>query len=156
MGNILTKNNTDQLAKWYGEGPHYIVSQTLLGGGAATSLSLPPVQSAVANKPPCCVEIVSAAYNAATGTYLLTFADSNYAVAGWSVSIDDVNGSTPRDGYLGQWANLGADNPAATTLSPTTCILTTYTASGSASDIALNTPVRIMVIFKKDNTGAAA
>ncbi len=153
--NILTKNNTDQLAKWYGDGPHYIVSQTMLGGGSSANLTNGPINAATAFVPPCGLEIVSAVHTA-TGTYTLTFSDVNFAVADWHVSIDDVNGSTPVSGYLGQWANLGAANPASTTSAVTTCVLTTYTTGSSAVDVALNTPVRIFVVFKKDNTGAAA
>jgi hypothetical protein len=153
--NILTKNNTDQLAKWYGEGPHYILAQTMLGGGAAANLSNGPINSATASVPPCAVEIVSGVHTA-TGTYTITLSDVYYAIADCRACVDDVNGSTPVLAFCGQWANLGAANPASTTSAVATFVLTTYNSSLAAVDVALNTPVRFLITFKKDLTGAAA
>jgi hypothetical protein len=144
MATAPVRNNTQRLANRYGAGPHYLLDETILGAGAAAP-TVPAIGAAV---PPCAIEIVSITRTSA-GVYTLTFADNYYAIASWSVCIDDVNGATPCAGYLGQFANLGTGTPM-------TCVLTTYNSAFAATDMALGTPIRLSIAFKKDSSGAAA
>jgi len=145
------KNNASPLAYWYGAGTFYVLEMTLLGAGTGNAPTIPAVSGTV---PPCAIEITKVT-NTATGVNTLTFADSYWAVAAWNVSVDDVNAATPVSGYLGQFANLEAAAPT-TAGAAMTCVLSTYTTGSSAVDVALNTPIRITIVFKKNSTGAAA
>lgn len=134
------------VAQFYGAGPFRILSQTIVGAGGTSN---PTISAAGAtSNPPCASEIVSAAYNSATGTYLLTFAGNHFAVAFADATVDDINGTSPVNAYLGQWTGLNSN-------APLTCILTTY-VNNAASNLANGTPVRIFIVFKDDTTGAAA
>lgn len=137
-------------AEFYGTGPHRVLNQTMLGGGSAANLKLAAISATAGAVQPCAVEILSGV-RTATGTYTLTFAGNHNAIAYMHASVDDVNGSTPIGAFLGQAANLGTNTPL-------TLVLTTYATGGggSAADVALNTPIRIHVWFKDDNTGATA
>ena len=149
MATLPVKNNTTPASNMYGAGPFFELNETLLGAGAAA----PPVPLVTGASPPCAMEIVKVVRNSA-GNYTLTFADEYFAIAGWNVNLDDINGATPWIAALGQWSNLGAGGPG-TPGQPLTCVLTTYSAGGAATDAALNTPIRITIIFKKESTGAA-
>lgn len=130
----------------YGAGDTYILNVTIVGAGAAA----PTVAAANdATNPPGSCEIISPMTRSGTGVYGVTLSDAYYAVKSWSVAIDDINGASPVEGYLGQFTGLQ-------TSSPLTFTLSTYTPSGVAADIALNTACRITIWFKKNTTGAAA
>ena len=138
------------VATFYGAGPHRILAMTLLGGGSGKALAVPPVSAVAGTVVPCASEIVSCAYTT-TGSYVLTFAGNHYAIAYMHASVDDINAATPVGAFLGQATSLGTGTPL-------TLVLSTYATGGggSAADVALNTPVRILIHFKDDNTGAAA
>jgi hypothetical protein len=147
----------DPAPKYYGVGPHWIAHFTMLGQGGGNA---PIMVAAPSSNPPSAATVPSGiptgmvvATNTGTGVNTLTFDDAYWAVDDWKVSIDDINGATPTLGYLGQFSNLGAGVTGAGT--NMTCVLTTYNSSFQALDIALNTPIRITIVFKKSYTGAA-
>lgn len=155
---LPVKNHTTVGLQIYGDGPYFWLNGVILTGGGTNNITIPPVNGTV---PPCQLEILSGT-RTGTGRWTLQFADNYYAIADWDVAIDDVNGATPLNGYLGQFANLGAkDNtgggPSLTGTSglPMTCVLTVY-ANNVANDPAANTPVRISILFKKETTGPVA
>ena len=160
MATPPVKHSMDKLVQFYGLGPHWIAEWTMLGqgsGNAPIMVAQPSNPPAVATVPSCIPTTMVAITNTGTGVNTLTFDDAYWAVAGWQVSVDDINGATPIDGYLGQFTNLGAGLTGAGT--NLTCVLTTYIGNGgsigTAVDVALNTPIRVRINFKKSYTGAA-
>ena len=150
------KHSMDPTPKHYGVGPHWILEFTMLGQGSGNApilVAQPSNPPAAATVPACVPTAMVVAANTGTGVNTLTFDDAYWAVASWNVSVDDVNAATPVSGYLGQFTNLGAGLTGAG--SNLTCVLSTYTTGSSAVDVALNTPIRISICFKKSPTGAA-
>ena len=154
------KHSMDPTPKHYGVGPHWIMEFTMLGQGAGNApimVAQPSNPPAAATIPSCIPTGIVTATNTGTGVNTLTFDDAYWAVAFCAATVDDINGSTPIDAYLGQWANLGAGLTGAG--SNATCVLTTYVGNGGsigqAVDVALNTPIRIQITFKKGYSGAA-
>ena len=142
---LPVKNNTDAHGQWYGEGPHYILAETLLGAGAA-ALTVPAVSSATT--PPCAIEVVSVS-RTSTGIYVVTLADCYYAVAYCAAEVDD-GASGNVDARISNWTNLQTSTPA-------TFTIRTYVPGGTTPvDVAAAVAIRIFVVFKKDPTGAAA
>ena len=152
------KHSMDKLAQWYGVGPHWICEFTMLGGGSGLTYSLaaqPSNPPAVATTPACIPTLMVTPAYVSTGVNTLTFDDSMWAVAHMSAVVDDINGTTPVLAFMGQPTNLGAGlNGAGGNFVVT---ITTYTISTTpaAADVALTTPVRVRITFKKDNSGAA-
>ena len=150
------KHTMDMRPALYGVGPHWTLEFTMLGqgsGNAPIMVAAPTNPTAAATVPSCVPTTLVTATNTATGVNTLTFDDAYWAVASWQVSVDDINAATPVSGYLGQFTNLGAGVTGAGSV--LTCVLSTYTTGSSALDVALNTPIRIRITFKKDYTGAA-
>jgi hypothetical protein len=151
------KHSMDKLAQWYGLGPHWICEFTMLGGGSGLTYSLaapPSTPPAVATTPAGIPTLMVTPTYVSTGNNTLTFDDCYWALVGASATVDDINGTTPVLAFMGQPTNLGAGLTGAGTNFVIT--ITTYTISTTpgAADVALNTPVRVRLTFKKSPTGA--
>jgi hypothetical protein len=129
-----------------GAGPWQELNFTLLGAGAGAAPTINAANSDT--NPPCTAEVSSITY-VSTGVNTIVLYGAYFGVASWSAVVDDINGSTPVEARLGQFTNLHSSNALQLTL-------TTYSSAFAAADVALNTPIRIRIMFKKGKTGAAA
>ena len=124
---------------------------TFFGSASGMSTRPPTFNSSTPTVPSCIPTAIVTGANTGTGVNTLTFDDCYWAVADWKVTVDDINAATPILGFLGQFSNLGAGVTGAGSLM--TCVLSTYTLANAAVDVALNTPIRFTIVFKKDGTG---
>ena len=151
------KHSMDKLAEWYGSGPHWICEFTMLGGGAGLTytLSAPPSNPPAAATTPAGIPtlMVTPAF-VSTGLNTLTFDDAYWAIVNMSAVVDDINGTTPVLAFMGQPTNLGAGVTGAGTNLVVTISTYTVSTTPAAADVALNTPVRVRLVFKKNPTGA--
>jgi hypothetical protein len=152
------KHSLDPAVKFYGVGPHWVCEFTLLGqgsGNAPIMVAQPSNPPAAATTPSCVPTAMITVANTGTGVNTLTFDDAYWAIAGMRADVDDINAATPIAAYLGQPTNLGAGLTGAGTNLVLT--LSTYNplASYAAVDVALNTPIRVYINFKKGYTGNA-
>jgi hypothetical protein len=154
MGTPLQKNFAAPAENTYGVGPWFNLYATLVGAGNGNA---PTVGSVSGVNPPGNAEIVQAnIVRNSAGNYTITLQDAYYAVINWNTSIDDLNGSTPLVSALGQFKNLGCNPTVGTPGTPMSFVLTTYNTSFANADVALGTPIRLSINFKKDPSGASA